>query len=91
MLKWAATGLLRRMHLSHILLLTSAFNKVDDITRPAGGCSSYVEGLAGCGTHERLSSTDVMTREAASIVAWTAPLVDLTISYLELGTSQKVP
>ena len=67
--------------LSHILLLASpAFYEIDDIAHLAGGCGSYVEVLAGGGTHECVSSPDVLTCEAASVVAWTAPLVGLTIS-----------
>ena len=36
---------------SHILLLaSSALDEIDDIVRLAGGCTSYVEGLAWGGT-----------------------------------------
>ena len=43
---------------SHVLLLaSSAFNKIDDIAGLAGGCSSYMEGLASGGANKCITRT----------------------------------
>ena len=56
---------------SHILLLASpALDKIDDIAGLAGGCSSYMEGLASGGANKCLPRTNVLASEATSVATW---------------------
>ena len=66
--------------LSHILLLASpALYEIDDITCLAGGCSSYMEGLASGGAHKCLHGTDVLACEAMLVTTWAAAMVRRTV------------
>ena len=62
-----------------LFLASPAFNGVDDITRLAGGCGSYIERLIGGGAHEHPPCSDVFSCVSTSVVAWTIPLVCLII------------
>ena len=73
---------------SPILLLASpALDEVDDIARLAGGCSSYMEGLASGGTLKRFPSPNVL---APSVATRAAAKVRLTVGWFELGADQGV-
>ena len=67
---------------SHILLPTSpALDEIHDIARLAGGCSSYMEGLAGGSICECLPSPTVLACKATLVATWsTRRLVRLTVS-----------
>ena len=65
---------------SYMLLLASpALDEVDDIARLAGGCSSYVEGLASGSTLKRFPSPNVLACEAPSVSTRAAAEVRLTV------------